>query len=76
LAGLPRTHIVVAELDPLRDEGVRYGALLAAAGVAVSTVEARSLVHGFLRAAPYSTAARTAQVALGHVTGVALGTRA
>jgi len=76
LAGLPRAHIVVAELDPLRDEGLRYGGLLAAAGVPVTTVEARSLVHGFLRAAPYSSAARLAQVALGHATGRALGTLA
>lgn len=36
LAGLPETHIAVAEFDPLRDDGIRYAQRLAAAGVAVS----------------------------------------
>lgn len=74
LAGLPPAHVVVAELDPLRDEGVRYAGLLRAAGVAAGLVEAPRLAHGFLRAAPYARAARDAQTALALATGRALGT--
>ncbi|MET0346695.1 MAG: alpha/beta hydrolase [Casimicrobiaceae bacterium] len=74
LAGLPPAHVVVAELDPLRDDGVRYAELLRAAGVATKLVEAPRLAHGFLRAAPYSVAARAAQAALGIAAGRALGT--
>ena len=75
-AGLPPAHVVVAELDPLRDEGVRYAGLLRAAGVPTTLVEAPRLAHGFLRAAPYARAARDAQAALGVATGRALGTLA
>ncbi|MGH3560327.1 MAG: alpha/beta hydrolase, partial [Mycobacterium sp.] len=35
LAGLPPAYIAVAGHDPMRDDGIRYGALLAAAGVPV-----------------------------------------
>ena len=74
LAGLPPTHVVVAELDPLRDEGVRYAQALAGAGVAASIVEVPGLTHGFLRAAPFVKAAEDAQRALGRAAGRALGT--
>jgi acetyl esterase len=74
LAGLPPAHIVVAELDPLRDDGVRYAGLLRGAGVATTLVLAPRLAHGFLRAAPYARAARLAQTALGVAAGRALGT--
>ena len=76
LADLPPAHVVVAELDPLRDEGVRYAGLLRAAGVPTTLVEAPRLTHGFLRAAPYARAARAAQAELGVATGRALGTLA
>lgn len=48
LAGLPPAYIAVAGHDPLRDDGVRYGELLAAAGVPVEVHNAESLVHGYL----------------------------
>jgi acetyl esterase len=47
-AGLPPTYIAVAGHDPLRDDGVRYGELLAAAGVPTEVHNAESLVHGYL----------------------------
>lgn len=72
LAGLPRAHVVVAGLDPLRDEGAALASRFAKAGVASTLAEAPSLPHGFLRAAPYAAAARSAQAALGAATRAAL----
>jgi acetyl esterase len=47
-AALPPAYIAVAGHDPLRDDGVRYGQLLAAAGVSVEVHNAQTLVHGYL----------------------------
>jgi acetyl esterase len=60
LAGLPPAYIGVAGHDPLRDDGIRYGELLAAAGVPVEVHNAETMVHGFLGYAgvvPAATAA-------------------
>ena len=40
--------MAVAGHDPLRDDGIRYGELLAAAGVPVQVHNADTLVHGYL----------------------------
>ncbi|HZU48320.1 MAG TPA: alpha/beta hydrolase [Mycobacterium sp.] len=48
LAGLPPTYIAVAGHDPLRDDGMRYGELLAAAEVPVEVHNAETLVHGYI----------------------------
>lgn len=48
LRGLPPAYIAVAGHDPLRDDGLRYGELLAAAGVAVEVHNAETLVHGYV----------------------------
>ena len=48
LAGLPAAYIAVAGHDPLRDDGIRYGELLAAAGVPVEVHNAETLVHGYV----------------------------
>jgi acetyl esterase len=60
LAGLPPAYIGVAGHDPLRDDGIRYGELLAAAGVPVDVHNAETMVHGYLGYAgvvPAATAA-------------------
>jgi len=48
LADLPPAYIAVAGHDPLRDDGIRYGELLAAAGVPVQVHNAETLIHGYL----------------------------
>ncbi|WP_193043044.1 alpha/beta hydrolase [Mycolicibacterium baixiangningiae] len=58
--GLPPAYIAVAGHDPLRDDGIRYGELLTAAGVSVELHNAETLVHGYLGYAgvvPEATAA-------------------
>jgi len=59
-AGLAPAYIAVAGHDPLRDDGMRYGELLAAASVPVEVHNAETLVHGYLGYAgvvPAATAA-------------------
>jgi acetyl esterase/lipase len=48
LTGLPPAYIAVAGHDPLRDDGMRYAQLLAAAGVPVEVHNAETLVHGYV----------------------------
>ncbi|HVO90974.1 MAG TPA: alpha/beta hydrolase [Casimicrobiaceae bacterium] len=71
-AGLPAAHIVVAGIDPLRDEGLRFAARLVSAGVSTALTEGDTLTHGFLRAAPYVAAARAVQERFGRAIGRAL----
>lgn len=49
LGGVAPAVIVVAEYDPLRDEGVAYAGLLEHFGVPVRIFEAEGMIHGFLR---------------------------
>ena len=60
LAGLPPTHILTAEYDPLRDEGeALYGKLLQA-GVTATCQRQLGVIHGFFQLASISPAARHA----------------
>ncbi|MDE3007705.1 MAG: alpha/beta hydrolase [Acidobacteriota bacterium] len=49
LVGVPPAIVVVAEHDPLRDEAIAYAGLLENFGVSVRLLEAKGMVHGFLR---------------------------
>jgi acetyl esterase len=63
LSGLPRTFIITAEYDALRDEGEEYGQRLAAAGVPTTVKRYDGMIHEFLRH-PFDDAA----VAIGDAT--------
>jgi acetyl esterase len=49
LSGSAPAIVVVAQCDPLRDEGLAYAGLLEHFGTDVEILEAEGMVHGFLR---------------------------
>lgn len=57
-SGLPPAYVAVAELDPLRDDGIAYAEALRAAGVPTVLHQAAGLPHAYLRATRYCSAAR------------------
>ena len=58
LDGVAPAVVAVAELDPLRDDGLAHADALAAAGVAVRRLTGTGLTHGFFGLAAVSEAAR------------------
>jgi acetyl esterase len=48
LSGLPEAIVVTAELDPLRDQGLRYANKLEQAGVKTLLMDYPATVHGFM----------------------------
>ncbi|MGH7987848.1 MAG: alpha/beta hydrolase [Candidatus Binataceae bacterium] len=48
LAGLPPATVIIAEIDPLRDEGVNYADALGRAGVPASVKHYKGVCHGFV----------------------------
>lgn len=60
VAGLPSAHVVLAEFDPLHDEGRAYAERLAAAGVAVELIDYPGAVHIFFQLGPITAIGRRA----------------
>ncbi|MCE0492900.1 alpha/beta hydrolase [Vibrio salinus] len=58
LAGLPETHILTAEFDPLVDEGEQLYRRLISAGVNVQCRRYLGVIHGFFQLAGVSQAAK------------------
>jgi acetyl esterase len=64
LSGLPPAFVVVAEHDPLRDDGHVYAERLKAADVAVTFRPGLGLIHGFVRARALCDAAQAEHEAM------------
>ena len=59
-SGLPPAYVVVAEFDPLRDEGESYAYMLGIASVDVTPLRFDGMVHGFFDLAGLSPGAERA----------------
>jgi acetyl esterase len=55
-AGLPPAYLLLADHDPLLDDGKRYADKLRSAGIAVEVRVGAGMIHGFLRARRLSAA--------------------
>lgn len=66
LSGQPRTLVVTAELDLLRDEGEAYGRALRAAGTPTRIERIDGALHGFIALPRFSRALNRAYA---HITG-------
>ncbi|MDE3086659.1 MAG: alpha/beta hydrolase fold domain-containing protein, partial [Acidobacteriota bacterium] len=60
LGGLPPAYLMVAEQDPLRDEGIDYAAMLTRAGVGCELHLLSGTFHGFDLVCPRSALGRRA----------------
>lgn len=71
--GLPPATVLVAEYDPLIDEGLAYADRLERAGVAVERIVCEGQIHGFLRRLDTFDQAAVACETLGQVLRRSLG---
>jgi len=60
LAGLPPATVLVAECDPLHDEGVAYAERMMEAGNDVELIEYEGMLHGFLNMGGWLAGSRDA----------------
>ncbi|WP_454625843.1 alpha/beta hydrolase [Bradyrhizobium cenepequi] len=74
LSGLPPALIVLAEYDPLLDEGRDYASRLEAAGVAVDLQVYPGMIHEFLRMGNVVADALQARAAIGRALAAAFRT--
>ncbi|MBU6499995.1 MAG: alpha/beta hydrolase [Rhodospirillales bacterium] len=65
LAGLPRTHLLAAGLDPLRDDTLLLAGRLATAGVPFRLDMVPGVIHGFLQMSARLAPARRALAGIG-----------
>jgi acetyl esterase len=73
LAGSASALIIIAEYDPLRDEGMAYSARLAQAGVKVKTSMYKEMPHGFFQMAGYLDDGKRAMAEVANAIKDALG---
>lgn len=72
LDGLPPTHIVTGEYDPLKDEGAAYAARLREAGVEVELIEVPGLIHHAVMAPKLLEKGRTMAIEMAAALGAGL----
>lgn len=72
LTRLPKTLVLIAELDPLAPEGIVYAQRLRAAGVDVHMHTCDGVMHGFFAQAGVLSEARAAQLEVGNFLKAAL----
>lgn len=65
LTHLPHAHVLVAEYDPLRDQGLAYAERLADSGGHVTVERYENMVHGFLPMVGLLSEANTAIIGIG-----------
>ena len=73
LAGLPQAHVIVAEYDVLRDEGLDYAEQLKQAGVATTTMQYDGMLHGFVHFAGFFEVGMQAAADIGTVIRTMVG---
>jgi acetyl esterase len=75
LSGLPPALVLVAEFDPLLDEGLAYADRLEQAGVPVERMICDGQIHGFVRRLDTFDGAIEAIARVGHSLSAALRDR-